>query len=91
MRPWLACTCLCLASLLSGCAERIVTKYEFRYVPDSLLVDCPITPKPENATFADWGELAEARYTDVENCNGWLKAIRQYQADQRAKDAKNPP
>ncbi len=89
MKPWPACTCLFLASLLTGCAKpTVVTEYRFQYVPDVMLTDCPITPKPENMTYADWGELAEARYTDVENCNATKKAIRDYQESRRAAESR---
>lgn len=89
MRPWHVLGCLCLCSSISGCAETVRT--QFQYVPDAMLVDCPVTPKPANMTFGDVAALAEARFNDVGNCNAGFAAIRQYQAERKAKDAEISP
>ena len=86
-----ALTCLLLVSLTSGCATKpepmVVTEYRMQYVPDSLLTVCPKT-EWKGGTYRGVAALAEARGTDVDNCNARLESIRDFQAKQRAKDAK---
>lgn len=87
-----ALTCLLLVSLTSGCVTKpaspmVVTEYRMQYVPDSLLTDCPKTTWT-GGTYRGVAALAEARGTDVDNCNARLESIREFQAKQRAEDAK---
>lgn len=85
-----ALTCVCLLSLLTGCAETItVTKTEYRqaYLPDRFLVDCPIpTGKPE-MTFREGEALSARRKAALTACNLQLKSAREYQDEIRAKEA----
>lgn len=85
--------CVCLASLMSGCASQpaVQTVYRNQYVPDAMLVDCPKTAKPVNPTYRQTAALAEARGTDVDNCNERWRAVRDYQAAEKAKEAAVTP
>lgn len=82
--------CVCLASLISGCASRepvATTEYVNVYLPDSQLVDCPITESVDGGTFRQMGTLAAARKVDTENCNARLAGLRDFQAKARAEEA----
>lgn len=85
--------CVFLASLMSGCASQTAVRTEYRnvYVPDSMLTDCPKTAKPANPTFRQLAGLADARGTDVDNCNVRWEAVREFQAREKAKEAAVTP
>lgn len=85
-----ALTCVCLLSLLTGCAETItITKTEYRqaYLPDRFLIDCPEPAGKEQMTFREGEALSARRKAALTGCNLQLKAAREYQDEIRAKDA----
>lgn len=85
-----ALTCVCLLSLLTGCAETItITKTEYRqaYLPDRFLVDCPVPAGKPEMTFREGEALSVRRKAALTACNLQLKSAREYQDEIRAKDA----
>lgn len=88
MKPWRVWTCVCLLSLLTGCAKTVTvekTVYLPVFTPERFLQDCPVTQGPESPTFRQVGALAKQRKADLEACNRQLKAGRDWQAGERQK------
>lgn len=88
MRAWRAWISLLLLSSLSGCAETtavVKTEYQFQYLPETFLAECPGVSGSERMTFREIAALAARRATALADCNARLARARAYQAEVRAR------
>lgn len=84
-----ASMCVCLLSLLTGCAETktvTITVYEPVYLPERFLVPCVVPEGPANLTFRELGALSAKRKSALLDCNMQLEARRAFQSETRQKD-----
>lgn len=88
-----ASMCVCLLSLLTGCAETktlTVTVYEPVYLPERFLVNCTVPDAPGDLTFRELGALAAKRKAALNACNLQLEAGRAFQAETRQSGQRMP-
>lgn len=88
MRAWRVWISLLLLSSLSGCAETtavVKTEYQFQYLPETFLAECPGVPGAERMTYRDIAALAVKRAAALADCNARLARARAYQAEVRAR------